>query len=868
MRLGVDLGTTWTAAAVHASTGPEAVQLADRTIAMPSVVAIDQGTVLVGEAAEAHLAQHPAAGAREFKRRLGDSAPYVLDGTPYGAEALMGHLLRHTVDRAETQVGEAVEELALTHPANWGQFKLDLLREAARLADVEDRIVLLPEPVAAVRHHLALGGIRPGQVVAAFDVGGGTVDVAIVRSTTDGAEVLGRPEGLERLGGVDVDHLVLAHVDAVLDGQLRELDATDPDVRAGVARLRLACVAAKEALSSETETTIPVRLPGLDTEVRMARTELEAALRPRLDDAVGALRRAVGGAGIGEDELEAVVLVGGTSRIPLVGEAVASAVGAPTIPGADPELAIAAGAAVASGAARADATDAPTAEDVADAAASPGRESTRRPRGEGSTDPERRRTLRKLVSVGAAGATTAAVGVGGYLAYRRWWDGDDEQQLAADELPGDVGLPADDELSADDVEAISDAVADQIEDAAAFFEPPALDEFDAGPGPADVGTAATNDAGGGGSPASFSAASTAAAPAAPADSRAATFAGQPRPARPNPTNQEPAVPTAARPDIAAASATESTVLPPILSDPELEAVRDQLRDRLGGLELPEGTSPEDADRLRRDLDGLLDRFRAAPGQSVDEAVAALRYEFEDRMRDFAQDQRIDALIEEAREDEPVPADQAPPETPAEPPEDPPPVPDPVGSDAPTDSTIPTDVFDEVVEADEDGHDGDEDRDDTAAPAETEDVAQPVEDAGEDDAPTIDDVGGPVSPTDGSDAPSADDELGDEVGDDVLGTDPVDPVEGSDATDPLILTEPGAEVPEAPPETHAANPDDGRLTRDLIPEVVGAEPPPAEETFQTAIVPGGEFYDPADEPAVPTPVVDEATDDLLDDPLGV
>ncbi len=272
MKLGVDLGTTWTAAAIHNDDGGEAVQLADQSIAMPSVVAVENGDLVVGDAAERRLAQDPTAGVREFKRRLGDTTPHVVAGQPYGAEALMAALLRHVVDAATAQGGERPSTVALTHPANWGEFKLDLMREVARLADVDD-VELVPEPVAAARQYVHLGRVRPGETIAVFDFGGGTFDAAVVRVDEAGvAELLGKPEGLERLGGVDVDQAVLAHVDGAVDGALREIDTTDPDARRAVARLRAECTAAKEALSFDTDATIDVRLPGLDTQVRLPRS--------------------------------------------------------------------------------------------------------------------------------------------------------------------------------------------------------------------------------------------------------------------------------------------------------------------------------------------------------------------------------------------------------------------------------------------------------------------------------------------------------------------------------------------------------------------------------------------------------------------
>ena len=101
-RIGVDLGTTWTAAAVDAGGGARPLRLGGDGPAMPSVVAVDGEAVVVGEAAERRMAADPGAGIREPKRRLGDTTPYVIAGTPYGAETLMGHLLRRPSRRPPT----------------------------------------------------------------------------------------------------------------------------------------------------------------------------------------------------------------------------------------------------------------------------------------------------------------------------------------------------------------------------------------------------------------------------------------------------------------------------------------------------------------------------------------------------------------------------------------------------------------------------------------------------------------------------------------------------------------------------------------------------------------------------------------------
>ena len=104
-------------------------------------------------------------------------------------------------------------------------------------------------------------------------------------------------------------------MNASLDGAVSELDTGDDDVRRGVQALRADCTAAKEALSVDTETTVAVAVPGLQTQVRITRAELEAAVRPRLAETLGALDRALASAGLAVGDLAGVVPVGGSSRI-------------------------------------------------------------------------------------------------------------------------------------------------------------------------------------------------------------------------------------------------------------------------------------------------------------------------------------------------------------------------------------------------------------------------------------------------------------------------------------------------------------------------------------------------------------------------
>jgi actin-like ATPase involved in cell morphogenesis len=345
--LGIDIGTTYTGAAVGRDGRYDVVSLGNRAPIVPSVLLLrDDGTMLVGDAAARRAAVEPERVAREFKRRLGDPAPVIVGGTPYSADALMGRMLRWVFDQVTELEGGPPAAVGVTHPANWGAYKLELLDQAIRIAGLVD-VTTISEPEAAAIHYASQTRIEPGSVIAVYDLGGGTFDAAVLRKTPTGWQLLGTPEGIERLGGVDFDAAVFHHVSQALGGALDELDPADATAQAAVARLRNDCVDAKEALSADTDTSIPVMLPSLQTEVRLTRAEYEQLVRPALADSITATTRALRSAGVSPDDVTAVLLVGGSSRTPLVAEMVSSALGRPVAVDAHPKHGVALGAAIA-----------------------------------------------------------------------------------------------------------------------------------------------------------------------------------------------------------------------------------------------------------------------------------------------------------------------------------------------------------------------------------------------------------------------------------------------------------------------------------------------------------------------------------------
>jgi hypothetical protein len=367
--LGIDLGTTFTAAAVRAEARPgtppptvRVVGLERGSVQVPSVLLVDDdGSLLVGGEAEARAAWAPQRVVREFKRRLGDATPIVVAGEGFSADGVAAEMVRWTADRVAETHGTEPRRIAVAHPAGWGAYRRRVFTEALAEVGLHD-VVLLTEPEAAAAAHAAAGRLPVGRTVAVYDLGGGTFDAAVVCGVPAtpvaplGLTVRGRGQGLEALGGIDFDEALFWHVCSQLGGAIAALDPADPATVRAVAGLRRACVVAKETLSVDTDAVVDVALPGLSTRVRVTRGEFEEMIEPALRQTVDVLGEVLDSSGLRAQDLDGVLLVGGSSRIPLVARMLSAELGRPVAVDPDPTTVVARGAtwaaAAASGAIR------------------------------------------------------------------------------------------------------------------------------------------------------------------------------------------------------------------------------------------------------------------------------------------------------------------------------------------------------------------------------------------------------------------------------------------------------------------------------------------------------------------------------------
>jgi actin-like ATPase involved in cell morphogenesis len=344
--LGVDVGTTYTAAALWRDGRVQTVPLGNRANAVPSVLFLrDDGTMLVGEPAARRGIGDPDRVAREFKRRMGDDIPILVGGQGFTAQQLTGRVLRWVVERVSELQGGPPQHVVLTHPASWGEFRRNLLLQAAAGAGLRD-VGLLAEPVAAATWYAAQERVEPGSLIGIYDFGGGTFDASVVRKTDTGMELYGEAGGDDSIGGIDFDHAMFRHVCVSAGVDLNEIMG-DPTAASALGQLFAAVVEAKEALSADLDVVVPVVLPGISQQVLITRAELEDLIRHQVAGTVGVFGQVVRRAGVDPVKLHTVLLVGGSSRIPLVRQQLAAELGIRVAVDAHPKYTVSLGAAVA-----------------------------------------------------------------------------------------------------------------------------------------------------------------------------------------------------------------------------------------------------------------------------------------------------------------------------------------------------------------------------------------------------------------------------------------------------------------------------------------------------------------------------------------
>jgi type VII secretion-associated protein (TIGR03931 family) len=371
VRVAVDFGTSSTCVVASVNgREPQVVVIDGQPLMSSAVYAAADGTLFVGQEAERQAAVDPSRYEPNPKRRI-DEGELLLGENVLRVTDVVHAVLGRAVSEARRLAGDAeVDLLVLTHPADWGAIRTRLLRQAA--GGLAREVALVPEPVAAAVYHAAtfapqdvkndrtveFSG-RPGDALAVLDLGGGTVDVSVVRRLPPDAarDRAGRPQrggfqvlatrGDPGFGGADIDQALLEHVGSLVSAADPEAWRQLVEGRELVDRrrrrvLRQDVRGAKETLSRHAYTDVPMPPPFADAHV--TREDLERLIANPLGRAVELTVAAIGDAGLRPKQLTAIFLVGGSSRIPMISRLVHERTGVVPTSLDQPETVVARGA--------------------------------------------------------------------------------------------------------------------------------------------------------------------------------------------------------------------------------------------------------------------------------------------------------------------------------------------------------------------------------------------------------------------------------------------------------------------------------------------------------------------------------------------
>lgn len=343
--LAIDVGNSRVIAAVvhhagDARENPVLFSLSGGENSASSAVFIDDDALYFGETAEDMGAAAPERLIREFAHAVGDDVPCVVGERSVTADELFASVCAWIVDEVTTAEGGPPALIAITHPASWGGHRLARMRAALVCVGIDEPLLIADSEASATSLECA-HPLDTGQLLAVYDLGGTRFDARVLRRLSGGRyQPVGEQVGIDQLGGANFDDALLRRV---LNGAPL---GDDGDALPAIAGIRRAVVHAKELLSSTGDATVQLALPSGAASVRVTRSEFESLIDADLDRTVEALDLAIESADAQADRIAAIVLVGGSSRIPLVAQRLSERFDLPIIADADPQAATVLGAAL------------------------------------------------------------------------------------------------------------------------------------------------------------------------------------------------------------------------------------------------------------------------------------------------------------------------------------------------------------------------------------------------------------------------------------------------------------------------------------------------------------------------------------------
>ncbi|PTQ51131.1 MAG: Chaperone protein DnaK [Brockia lithotrophica] len=347
--VGIDLGTTNSVIAYLENGEPVIIPNSEGSRTTPSVVAFKpDGERLVGEAAKRQAVLNPERTVISIKRHMGTNYRVKIDDKEYTPQEISAMILMKLKADAEAYLGEPVTQAVITVPAYFSDAQRQATKDAGRIAGLEV-LRIINEPTAAA---LAYGlDKEEEQTILVYDLGGGTFDVSILE-IGDGVIEVKATAGNNRLGGDDFDQAI---VDYLVAEFRRDAGIDLSQDRMALQRLREAAEKAKKELSTSLSTTISLPFIAADAtgpkhlEMTLTRAKFEELTRHLVEKTLGPVRQALEDAKLRPEDVDKVILVGGSTRMPQVQEAIRNFLGKEPFRGINPDEVVAMGAAIQAG---------------------------------------------------------------------------------------------------------------------------------------------------------------------------------------------------------------------------------------------------------------------------------------------------------------------------------------------------------------------------------------------------------------------------------------------------------------------------------------------------------------------------------------
>ena len=347
--IGIDLGTTNSCVAVLEGGEPVVIANAEGTRTTPSVVAFSKtGERMVGQVAKRQAVTNADRTVSSIKRHMGENYKVTIDGKAYTPQEISAMILSKLKADAEAYLGQTITEAVITVPAYFSDAQRQATKDAGKIAGLEVKRII-NEPTAAA---LAYGLDKEDeQKIMVYDLGGGTFDVSILEIGDGIVEVLATA-GDTRLGGDDFDQRIMDHLVA----EFKKAEGIDLSKdRVALQRLKEAAEKAKIELSGMTTTNVNLPYITADAtgpkhlDVTITRAKFNELTADLVERTMKPVRQAMSDAGLKPSDLDKVLLVGGSTRIPAVQEAVKGITGKEGFKGINPDECVALGAAIQGG---------------------------------------------------------------------------------------------------------------------------------------------------------------------------------------------------------------------------------------------------------------------------------------------------------------------------------------------------------------------------------------------------------------------------------------------------------------------------------------------------------------------------------------